>query len=148
MERVSQGTQKMINCDICNRMVEAVTLQGPIHNIMRYCDTCWYDKNPPIMVLTKLWYSPHYGDVNSESELSNLFNPKMNKRVYPVKGQMDKCGFRLFNRKVFFNQKSNEKYKEVLIFKYSGNLRCLALKEYGAWPSHMKQCDKIGCYLY
>lgn len=133
----------MTSCNICGRNVESVTLQGPIHNIVRYCDVCWYDKNPPILVLTKLWSAPHHGNDDSD-----LFSPKAGKHVYPAKNQMDKCGFKLFNKKIFFEMERNEKYREVLIFKYSGQLRCLALKEYKSWPLHMKTCSKIGCYLY
>lgn len=136
----------MTSCDICGRGVESVILQGPVHNIVRYCDMCWYYKNPPVLILTKLWDSPYFG--NSDFELGNLYSPKIGKRVYPVKGQMEKCGFILFNKKIFFKRGSNEKYREVLVFKYRGSLQCLALEEYKAWPSHMKKCCKIGCNVY
>lgn len=138
----------MVSCDICGRSVKSIILKGSTHNLIHYCDLCWYDKNPPVLVLTKLWNPPRYDSNNVDSELGNLFSPKAGKRVYPVKGQMVKCGFRLFNRKIFFEKEINEKYKEVFVFKYSGFLRCRALKEYKAWPMHMKLCDKIGCYLY
>lgn len=139
----------MITCDICSRQVEAVVLQ--VNKIgspytTRYCDTCWYNKNEPIMILTKLWDSMIF-DIKGQ-ELSNLFSPKLGKNVYPAVGQMKCCGFRLVNRKVYFNEEVNKRYREVLTYKYSGNLRCLALSGYTSWPSKMKKCHKIGCNLY
>jgi len=133
----------MINCSICGRKVKSVILQGSAPNIVNYCDICWYYKNPPILVLTKLWSAPY----NSGNE-SDLFSPKAGKRVYIATNQMDKCGFKLFNKKMFFKKEKNEMYREVLVFRYSGQLRCLALKEYRSWPSYMKPCNKLGCYLY
>jgi len=138
----------MVTCDICNRQVDGVILHSSIHNRAptRYCENCWYNKNEPILVLTKLWSSPRLED--EDINMSNLFSPKLGKNVFPAKNQMKKCGFRLFNKKVFFKEKSNERYREVLIYKYNGPLRCLALNEYTAWPSRMKKCCKIGCNLY
>lgn len=137
----------MIGCDICNRQVELVMLLGPTHNAVRYCDLCWYNKNPPILILTKLWGSPHF-DNNNDFDLNNLYSPKIGRNVFFVKGQMEKCGFALFNKKIFFDKEANEKYREVLVFKYSGHVRCLALREYRSWPLYMKRCSKVGCQLY
>lgn len=127
----------MISCDVCGNMVNAVMISGSHH----YCEMCWYYEKSPILLLTKLWDS-----LNPRADL--LFSPKLGRYVYPTKGQMDKCGFKLYSRKTFFNRKANERYKEIFVYKYYGNVKCLALEEYKSWPSHMKRCCKIGCTLY
>lgn len=122
----------MNNCSICKSSTGNI-----ISGSKCYCEMCWYHENPPVLVLTKTW------------ERSQLFNPKLDKYIYLtsnfISNQIKNCGFILFNKKVFFNQQVNQKYREILVYKYSGNLRCLAVKEYKAWPTKMPNCNKIGC---
>lgn len=130
----------MVNCDICNASVPTVTIDGPIY----YCDVCWYNKTPPIMVFTKLWDAKEY----TSTRLEVLFSPKSGRYVYPEKGQLDKCGFKLFNKKIFLTREANPHHREVFTYRYYGKVRCLALTDYKAWPSGMRKCCKIGCTVY
>lgn len=121
----------MSKCIICKSNVGNI-----VSNSEHYCEMCWYHENSPILVLTKKW------------ERVSLFNPELNRYVYPMNNQMEECGFKLFNIKTFFNSQANQNYKEILVYKYSGQLRCLAIKGYKAWPTKMPNCNKIGCALY
>lgn len=121
----------MSKCIICKTNIGNIVTPTSEH----YCEMCWYHENPPVLVLTKTW------------EYLHLFNPKSGRHVFITDDQIKKCGFRLFNKTTFFNREKNQKYKEVFIYKYSGTLRCLALKEYKAWPTKMPNCCKIGCTL-
>lgn len=119
-------------CNICKLDSKHIILSSSKH----YCEKCWYYKNAPILILAKTW------------DRVALFSPKLNRCVFPTNNQLKICGFKLFNRKTFFNRETNPSYKEILIYKYSGNLRCLALAGYKAWPTKMKICCKTDCTLY
>lgn len=122
----------MAICNICKLESNHIILSESKY----YCEMCWYHKNAPILILTKTWkHIP-------------LFSPKLNRCVFPTNNQLKICGFKLFNKKVFFNCEANPDYKEIFIYRYSGNLRCLALPEYKAWPTRMAVCCKTDCTLY
>jgi hypothetical protein len=97
---------------------------------------CWYHKNAPILILTKTW------------KHAALFSPELNRCVFPTNNQLKICGFRLFNKKIFFNRETSSDYKEILTYKYNGNFRCLALAKYKAWPTGMVTCCKVDCTLH
>ena len=119
-------------CSICKLESPRIILSGS----ERYCEMCWYHKNAPILILTKTW--KHVA----------LFSPKLDRCVFPTNNQLKICGFELFTRKVFFNREANPDYKEILVYRYSGNLRCLAITGYKTWPTKMTACCKIDCTLY
>lgn len=121
----------MFECTICRSMVSNIITSGSKH----YCEMCWYYEHAPILVLAKKWGT------------SRLFSPKISNYVYVANNQMETCGFKLFNKKVFFNKEINQNYKEIFIYKYSGRYRCLAISGYKAWPTKMANCCKLGCGL-
>ena len=118
-------------CIICNSNIGNIITNKLEH----YCEMCWYHEHSPVLVLAILW------------DYVQLFDPESKKFVSLSVKQLERCGFRLFKRTVFFNRKINPRYKEVLVYKYSGHLRCLALSGYNTWPSKMPNCCKIGCTL-
>lgn len=118
-------------CSVCKLDSNHIILSGTKY----YCEMCWYYKNAPILILTETW--KHVA----------LFSPKLNRCVFPTNNQLKICGFKLFNKKVFFDHKTNPCYKKVFTYRYSGNLRCPALDKYKAWPTRMATCRKMDCTL-
>lgn len=119
-------------CNICKLDSSRIILSGSKY----YCEMCWYHKNAPILVLTRTW------------KHITLFSPKLNRCVFPTNNQLKICGFKLFNKKTFFNREISPDYKEILTYRYTGNLRCIAITGYKAWPTKMRVCCRTDCTLY
>ena len=120
-----------ISCQICKEPADnTIAADGTI-----YCDECFYKSRPPILILTTLW----------DSNDTSLYNPRTLQFECLTRHGFERCGFHLFNEKIFHLPKFSVMYHKVLTFRYRGNLRCRKIEGYDYWPKNSKTCYFTGC---
>lgn len=121
----------MAKCDSCGLPLEIAV----IDKSENYCKQCWYENNPPLLMLAKTWYCDN-----------KLFYQKYNRYINTSINVLKGCGFTLFGERLFFSQQVS-KHKKVYILKYRGVLKCPIFRDYTHWPEGMGHCTMINCEL-
>jgi hypothetical protein len=118
------------NCSVGNNLILD-------KNRERYfCPSCYFRWNPPVLVLVRPWYFDHY-----------IF-PITGDSIYREVDDFKRCGFNLFNHKIFRSINTNPKAREVLTFHYRGRLKCnLLAKYYTHWHPMMPTCQQKFCHI-
>lgn len=115
-------------CSNCGKDVSTPILT----NTHKLCSSCYSAANPPVFLLTKLWTT------------TSLYNPISKQYMPGGIRTMEACGFKLYNRKIFFSKVVSPVYQEILVFRYYGNVACNLIADY-EWPSHKIKCRAINC---
>lgn len=125
----------ILPCPICSVTTSnKLLLLDPVRK-EHFCPACFYKINPPTLILTRPWYSDYF-----------IFPPTGN-IVYRKTADFVRCGFHLFNRKVYRNVNANPKAEEILTFFYRGRKRCNLLKKYYSyWLPTMSDCEVEYCF--
>ena len=117
---------------VCNVCGKAICLAN-IYDGKYHCAICYIRKFPPILVLTVPWDAP-----------LSLYNPKTELFERDTKQELEHCGFILFTHKIFRSREINSKYKELLVFRYKGMIKCGKISGY-TWPAGMRPCINSTC---
>lgn len=115
-------------CSYCSKDTTTPIIQG--NRVL--CPPCDQIINPPVFLLTRLWTT------------TSLYNP-ISKHYMPGGIRtLEACGFKLYNRKIFFNKTVSPVYQEILVFRYFGNVACNLIEDYN-WPLHKIKCHAVNC---
>ena len=96
------------------------------------CPECHNLTRLPRLALTKQW------------EDNALFNPRTQKYLNKTIVSLAECGFSLYRKTVFLNKTNSPQYREILIFRYSGELICNLIQGY-TWVSGKQRCKALSC---
>ena len=96
------------------------------------CNRCYNLTRLPLYTLTRLWTT------------QALYDPKESRYFPDAETTLESCGFKLFNHKTYFSKNISPSYREILIYRYYGNLACGRIKDY-TWPRHAIECRHVIC---
>lgn len=120
-------------CQECSAYSTSL-ISDPIRKI-HLCPHCNLKLNPPLLILARPW--------NSEVIMDTTTKKAVRRRI----SDYQKCGFHLFQHKIFFNNAANPFAQEMFVLRYEGDYICYALeKRFHPWPMFMSKCRNINCF--
>ena len=124
----------IVTCDECKVTTTARMLKLDTVRKTSLCPTCFFRLNPPVLVIVKPWYT------------DNFIFPITGSIIYRPIDAFERCGFHLFNRKIFRSPKVSPRAEEVLTLFFRGKNVCNLLKEYYSnWHPMMLPCPVKVC---
>jgi hypothetical protein len=119
--------ERIMRCDKCQRSVETPI----IFESKTICLACYDHLHLPKLTLVRHW------------ESNALYHPFLKKYMPTALNTLPSCGFALYNHKEFFSRNFSPSYRELLVFRYFGNVACKLINK--NWPAGKTKCHCTNC---